>query len=72
MTHHKVSEENRRGMAPAMFALVAAMAVLVRLFVWLLFGAVNVYCQCASSLSRGGERCAKCGKLLRPLPKKGK
>jgi ribosome modulation factor len=36
---HKVSEETRRGMAPAMFALVAAIAVLVRLFVWLLFGA---------------------------------
>lgn len=28
------------------------------------------YCKCIVSLSRGGIRCANCGKLLRPLNEK--
>jgi hypothetical protein len=34
-------------------------------------GADNIYCQCTTSLAQGDDRCHKCGKLLRELPKKG-
>ena len=59
--------------APAGIAFWAALITLAGVLYWL-FGAVeSVYCQCASSLCRGDEYCHNpgCGKLLRPLPKKG-
>jgi ribosome modulation factor len=39
MTHHKVSDEARRGMAPAMFAFVGALAAVIFSVLYLLFGA---------------------------------
>ena len=72
MTHHKVSDEARRGMAPAMFAFVGALAAVIFSVLYLLFGATaGDYCQCTTSLAQGDDRCHNCGKLLRELPKKG-
>ena len=76
MSHNKVSPEARSENGPVALIVSAILAAIgggiIGLLLLALFGATaGDYCQCTTSLAQGDDRCHKCGKLLRPLPKKG-
>jgi hypothetical protein len=71
LTHCSPSENGP--VALIVSAILAAIGGgIIGLLLLALFGATaGDYCQCTTSLAQGDDRCHKCGKLLRELPKKG-
>ena len=75
MSNNKVSPEARSENGPVALIVSAILAAIgggiIGLLLLALFGATaGDYCQCTTSLAQGDDRCHKCGKLLRELPKK--
>jgi hypothetical protein len=72
---HQLSEDGKSENGPVALIVSAILAAIgggIGLLLLALFGATaGDYCQCTTSLAQGDDRCHKCGKLLRELPKKG-